>query len=196
MRVSTRWQNHDGERPACRQKPSTFVDPAEDSTRKPPRKGFRRKSPSSGPRLATHNARRINRRFLSPGCSRRCRGVKTVLLTLLILFAAFHLACVIEAPPPGSAGLASSQHSEASHRAEAADGWRRTIDGWERMSEWSTSAPSPETPAGFASVLHPLFLAIFQGLVSCGALLWFEPASCRQGKTRRISCTKRHTTRH
>ena len=122
--------------------------------------------------------------------------MKTVLLTLLILVAAFHLACVIEAPPPGPAGLASGQPNEASDRAEAGEGWRRTIDGWERMSEWSTSAPTPETPAGFASVLHPLFLAILQGLVSCGALLWFEPAPCRQGKTCRISCTKRQATRH
>ena len=114
--------------------------------------------------------------------------MKTVFLTLFVLCGAFCVACVVEIPPLGPV----VEPSAGSH--ELQDGWRRTVDGWEQISEWTASAP--DRPSGVASALHPLLIAGLQGLISCGALLWFDAHTGRQGKTGRSACTKRAAKRH
>jgi hypothetical protein len=53
-----------------------------------------------------------------------------------------------------------------------ADGWRRTVNGWEQRSEWSWVEPDRLSPLGrIAAAVHPLNIAVLQALLSIGALL-------------------------
>jgi hypothetical protein len=60
------------------------------------------------------------------------------------------------------------------------DNWRRTVDGWEKRSEWQPSRlPPPSSPRLNLAALHPLNVAALQALLSVGALLIWSPVEAR-----------------
>jgi hypothetical protein len=68
-------------------------------------------------------------------------------------------------------GTTEPRSSEAGHGAAGA--WRRTAQGWQRVSDWA-QPPETESPA-----LHPLTLSLLQ--IVCSALiLAFFPAARRK----------------
>ena len=85
------------------------------------------------------------------------------------LFCCFFWAtCIFELPEPHAAETGTqASMSEV-------DDWRRTDDGWERVSSWDMN--HPENDNGFPTTIdvgrvHPGLLASFVALASLGALL-------------------------
>ena len=110
-------------------------------------------------------------------------------------------ACVVPlVAPPVAVGQGSSQASIPFGRPRPGsydDGWRRTADGWENISDWQASAASPgafeadlhwrmETVSsaeelalvpGWRLDFHPAALALLQMVL----LAWLAGFSARQG---------------
>jgi hypothetical protein len=74
-----------------------------------------------------------------------------------------YLASVVELPQ------AWSNATEAKP-VSVSDGWRRTVDGWEKRDQWRYPAGTPDVPP-VAWRIHPALVAILQVLVSLFALI-------------------------
>lgn len=82
----------------------------------------------------------------------------------------------------GLLGLAGSR-VRADEASAVDDGWRRTVDGWERKETWNLNPMSPaapsisvhgERPKSLSSIdFHPAILALAQVLlIAAGFALW------------------------
>lgn len=99
-------------------------------------------------------------------------GLERLLLTLIVLILVGGGAALADLPGL-EAHLYDVDAPLAAEASQVADGWRRTARGWEHVSTWQLDAPQTTPPS---AVLHPLTLALAQGLISLAALLWWDPA--------------------
>ncbi len=91
--------------------------------------------------------------------------MKSLLVHVLLLLALLQLASSFPLPPRESV-------AEAPAATRVGDDWRRTANGWERMSDWET----PSAAGGswcHLDAIHPSVLASLQLLISTAALLAF-----------------------
>lgn len=102
----------------------------------------------------------------------KVRTLKSVTLVLMLLVAAFYIACQIEVPPSDASISSPTMSREQESAGNVA--WRRTLDGWERMSDWTPRRVTPSAiPAVDFGIVHPSLVAILQLLLSVGALILF-----------------------
>lgn len=97
----------------------------------------------------------------------------------LLAFSAGFLAtrpvCSAKSRPAGYAGSAASAAPAA-----ADDGWRRTVDGWERVASWQEPVTSPVVSA--VQRIHPLVVAAMIVLVSLGVLVAYRSEESDEGE--------------
>ena len=79
--------------------------------------------------------------------------MRLIVTILILLVLAGWLASRVEFSPPSAQGAVESGT------------WVRTVDGWERRSDWATSRPL------YDPALHPLVIAALELLVSLAALI-------------------------
>lgn len=108
--------------------------------------------------------------------------MRTVMATVLVLLAVGYVATHAGSSAPGG-GRVSSAQSIASGADD--DGWRRTVNGWERRDQWTRIAPA-QLSAPVPKTMHPMGLAAAQILAVMG--LWLLTRFV--GKRRRDKITQ------
>ncbi len=108
--------------------------------------------------------------------------MRTVMATVLVLFAAGYVATYAGSSATGGDGASATQ-STASVADD--DGWRRTTHGWERCDQWARITPA-QLKAPVPKSIHPITLAAGQILAVIGLWLLTRLA----GKSRRDEVTQ------
>jgi hypothetical protein len=97
--------------------------------------------------------------------------VKTLTVHLLIFATLFAMACVFEIPASRSKQGATRGSWQADGQMTVEDPWRRTVNGWERITDWTPPPPPNYGPWTIVEIFHPALLAFTTLIVSVTMLL-------------------------
>ena len=105
----------------------------------------------------------------------RVKKLKAPLAVLSVLFSSFCVACLIDASPSQTDRFFFETGDLQAAEANENSSWRRTLNGWQRISDWK-SPPKPASiyPRFDWGVVHPSLVGIMQLLLSVGALVFFS----------------------
>jgi hypothetical protein len=124
--------------------------------------------------------------LLLAGCEFAVRGY---LVSLMIAVAVLCVVWIGGSLAVRDAGLTSADGSSPP-AATGADPWRRTVNGWERMSNLQVG-PRPVAAQEPLVNVHPLVVGSFELLLSLAALLTWPPP-----KNLSSPCTKSPASSH